>query len=313
MPFRQRMLSPMPESRDIIRDTVARLPRAPGVYRFRDERGRVIYLGRATELRARVRSYWGDLGDRPHLARMVPQIRAVQAVECDSVHEACWLERTLLQRALPRWNRTPGGQEVEVYIGLSGTGIIVTHEPACDGQQWFGPYLGGLRVRTAVTALERLLPIGRPGGRGATGRALALARGTAVLDAEQVLTTWAAVLERDPLAVTDIRERLIQRRNRLSEALRFELAAAAHAELEAVDWVLSEQKAALLEPADAVIGGWAGGLLVRFDMRAGRIVRWTQRACDEPSGRRLVEQTPPRWRAFAARAAELAVLRPPGG
>lgn len=295
------------------RDAVARLPRAPGVYRFLDQRGRVMYLGRATDLRSRVRSYWGDLGDRPHLARMVPQVQAVQAVECDSVHEACWLERTLLQRARPRWNRTLGGQEVEVYIGVSETGITVTHEPAADGRQWFGPYLGGLRVRTAVTALERLLPIGRPGARGATGRALALARGTTVLEQGQVLTAWTTVLRRDPLVVANIREQLVQRRTRLSDALRFELAAAAHADLEAVDWLLAAQKAALLEPVDAVICGWAGGALVRFDMRAGRIVRWTQRAGDEPSGRRLVEQTPPEWRHFAARAAELAVLLAPGG
>jgi excinuclease ABC subunit C len=302
------MLVGMSTAEVAVHEVLARLPRAPGVYRFRDARGRVIYLGRATELRSRVRSYWGDLGDRPHLARMVPQIRAVQAVECDSVHEACWLERTLLQRARPRWNRTPGGQEVEVYIGLSDRGISVTHEPAADGRQWFGPYLGGLRVRTAVTALERLLPIGRPGARGATGRALALARGTAVLEPQQVLTAWTTVLRRDPLAVADIREQLVRRRTRLADALRFELAAGAHADLEAVDWLLAEQKAALLEPVDAVICGWAGGVLVRFDMRAGRIVRWTQRAGDEPSGRRLVEQTPPEWRAFAARAAELAAL-----
>jgi excinuclease ABC subunit C len=198
---------------------------------------------------------------------------------------------------------------VEVYIGLSDKDITVTHDPSVDGRhQWFGPYLGGLRVRTAVSALERLLPIGRPG----TGRALALARGTAVLDPEQVLTTWTTVLRRDPSAVAGVRDRLIQRRTRLSEELRFELAAAAHAELGAVDWVLAEQKAALLEPVDAVICGWAGGLSIRFDMRAGRIVQWTQRACDEPSGSRLVERTPPGWRAFAARAAELAVVLKPG-
>src|SRR5690349_4403816 len=87
---------------------VARLPGTPGVYRFRDAGGRVLYLGRATHLRQRVGSYWSDLRDRRHLLRMVPQVARIEAVACDSVHEAAWLERNLLERAKPRWNRTRG-------------------------------------------------------------------------------------------------------------------------------------------------------------------------------------------------------------
>src|SRR5690348_5234528 len=96
----------------------ARLPRQPGVYRFRGANGRVLYLGRATELRSRVRSYWGDLGDRRHLRAMVRGVVAVEAVPCDSVHEASWLERNLLEHGMPRWNRTPGGQESAVNIRM---------------------------------------------------------------------------------------------------------------------------------------------------------------------------------------------------
>jgi len=97
---------------------VASLPRAPGVYRFRDARGGVLYLGRAVNLRRRVACYWGDLGSRGHLAPMVARIAGVQALVCDSEHEAAWLERNLLERRLPRWNRTAGGEEVPVYIRL---------------------------------------------------------------------------------------------------------------------------------------------------------------------------------------------------
>jgi excinuclease UvrABC nuclease subunit len=63
------------------------LPRGPGVYRFRDRAGRVLYIGRAVSLRRRVLSYWGDLGDRAHLAPMVARIAQVEAVTCDSAHE----------------------------------------------------------------------------------------------------------------------------------------------------------------------------------------------------------------------------------
>ena len=75
---------------------MARLPLGPGVYRFRDATGRVLYLGRATSLRRRVASYWGDLGDRGHLAAMVARIARVEAVPCSSAHEVAWLERNLL-------------------------------------------------------------------------------------------------------------------------------------------------------------------------------------------------------------------------
>ena len=72
------------------REQVARLPLSPGVYRFRDAAGAVLYLGRAVSLRRRVASYWGDLGDRGHLAAMVARIVRVEAVPCASGHEAAW-------------------------------------------------------------------------------------------------------------------------------------------------------------------------------------------------------------------------------
>jgi excinuclease ABC subunit C len=116
---------------------VTRLPPSPGVYRFRDGQGRVLYLGRAVQLRRRVGSYWSDLRDRAHLAPMVARIARIEAVACDSDHEAAWLERNLLETALPRWNRTPGGQEVPVYLrldpGPGAPGLAVTHTPATRG------------------------------------------------------------------------------------------------------------------------------------------------------------------------------------
>ncbi len=139
--------------------SAAALPQAPGVYRFRDRAGRVLYIGRAVSLRRRVLSYWAELGDRAHLAPMVARIARVEAVTCDSAHEAAWLERNLLEHRRPPWNRTPGGQEAEVWIRLSASprrpGLTVVRQPAPGD---FGPYLGGARVRLAVTALHRVLP-----------------------------------------------------------------------------------------------------------------------------------------------------------
>jgi len=68
---------------------VRALPAEPGVYRFLDSRGTVLYLGRATALRARVASYWAaDLGDRRHLALMVSRVTRIEAVRCGGRHPA---------------------------------------------------------------------------------------------------------------------------------------------------------------------------------------------------------------------------------
>ncbi|NUT32762.1 MAG: nucleotide excision repair endonuclease, partial [Hamadaea sp.] len=140
------------------RAAVARLPAQPGVYRFRDPQGRALYVGRAVDLRRRVRSYWSDLGDRQHLRRMMPRVARVEAVVCASDHEAAWLERNILERRLPPWNRAIGGQENPVHLRLdtsaSDPGLRVVHEVTQrPGSFHFGPYLGGTRVRLAAAGL----------------------------------------------------------------------------------------------------------------------------------------------------------------
>jgi excinuclease ABC subunit C len=287
------------------REQVARLPLGPGVYRFRDMAGRVLYIGRAVCLRRRVASYWGDLGDRPHLAAMVSRIARVEAVPCDSAHEAAWLERNLLQRRKPPWNRSAsGGQESEVRIRLTPAGLSVIHRPrAGDGARHFGPYLGGQKARDAVSGLHRVLPPGH-GRDQAVGaeRELARARGASF----DLACTVTAVLDRDPAAVAAVRAELIRRRDAAAATLAFEFAGRVQAELEALDWITAEQKVTSARPDDFDVHGWAGGMLVRFEVRGGRLTGWTQRACPNavsPPGDRG-----PAWTDFAHRAAELAAL-----
>lgn len=292
--------------------SLSQLPRAPGVYRFADADGRVLYIGRASCLRDRVRSYWSGLSDRPRLRPMLRQVACVQAASCDSEHEAAWLERILLERQLPRWNRTAGSQEVPVWIALStsqGAGLRVVHAKttAAAGTRYFGPYLGGLRARQAVSGLRRVLPLALASGRlTSSERDLAGARGVGPADWGTLAARAAAVLERDRAAVSWLRGELTARRDQASGRLAFELAARLQDEIRAVAWVTCEQKAALAEPADFDVAGWADGLLVSFGMRAGRLCTWQQRSCAEAAAARLVAATPPDWREFAGRNADLA-------
>ncbi|MDG6103145.1 GIY-YIG nuclease family protein [Dactylosporangium aurantiacum] len=293
------------------RTAAASLPNTPGVYRFRDERDRVLYIGRATELRHRVGSYWTSLRGRRHLSRMVAQIVRVEAVACDSVHEAAWLERNLLERSKPRWNRVRGGLEVPIYLRVDRRGaprLVVDHGPfgADRGPDVFGPYLGGTKARLAVAGLGRVLPLGYTDER-LTGAArdMARIRGVDAADRETLLAATVAVLQRRPDAVDAVHRLLVEQRDRAAAGLAFELAERIQQELEAIDWLVAEQKATVPTDPDSDVYGWADGLLVRFEVRGGRLATWTQRACREADARRHLDRTPEHWRPFAARSAEL--------
>ncbi len=295
---------------------IACLPLAPGVYRFRDQAGRVLYVGRAVSLRRRVLSYWGDLGDRGHLAPMVARIARVEAVVCDSAHEAAWLERNLLQRRLPPWNRSPGGQEVEVWIRLSESartpGLTVVRQPSPGD---FGPYLGGQKVRDALSGLGRVLPLAYTAdGQAGTERDMARVRGASSGARAELARTIAAVLSRDKDAVAALRAALAARRDAAAAALAIEFGGKLQAEHEALDWITGEQKVTVAQgdQADADVYGWADGVLVCFEIRGGRMSDWRQRPCGAAAARHHLAGTPPGWAEFARRNAELAArLRAP--
>jgi excinuclease ABC subunit C len=288
--------------------SAARLPSTPGVYRFRDARGRVLYVGRAVDLRRRVASYRRDPRDR-----LRERIARVEAVSCDSAHEAAWLERNLLERSLPPWNRTPGGQEVPTYLRLD-TGPAAPGLSTVHSATPYGPYLGGDRVRLAVAGLHRVLPLAYTGtGLTGTGRELAATRGVGPGDRSRLAEEVAAVLRREPGAVASARNALLAHRERAVAALAFERAGAVQAELDALDWIVSPQRVTGTRPYDADVAGWADGVLVRFEVRAGRLCAWTQRVCGPAGARRHLAASPPEWTNFAHRNAVLGARLVAGG
>ncbi|HEU4347399.1 MAG TPA: hypothetical protein VFR35_06385 [Actinoplanes sp.] len=252
----------------------------------------------------------------------------IEAVACDSVHEAVWLERNLLERVKPRWNRVRGGAEVPVCIRLEPVAgaprLTVLHWPLVDARggsasavETFGPYLGGTRTRLAVSALDRVLPLRYADDRLAgCQRDLARVRGVEVADRDRLLATVTAVLRRQPAEVETVRDQLVRQRDRASANLAFELAAGIQLEIEALDWVVAEQKVTQLfpivnpsagthTPADCDAYGWDDGLLVGFRVRRGRLCGWEQRTCRWSAAQPYLDRTPAIWSTFASRNAEL--------
>jgi excinuclease ABC subunit C len=282
---------------------VALLPTEPGVYRFRDNRDRALYIGRAGDLRRRVSSYWGDLRGRSHLRRMVLQIVRIEALVCASEHEAAWVERMLLEHRKPRWNRVVGGLENPVYVRLdaSAPSIGVVHDVVeTAGVCWYGPYLGGTASRLAVAGLQRVYPLTytRSGLTG-TERDMALVQGVGEADAAMLISEVDLVLRGDPTAVSSARELLAARRDEAAGRELYELAARIHDELAALEWLTSPVR--LVDTADLDLVACFGGQQISVTFRSGRLRTWDQApATQEPPA------APAEWQDFLRRNAALA-------
>ena len=116
----------------------------------------------------------------------------------------------------------------------------------------------------------------------------------------------AVELRREPDAVTGVRARLEELRERAADVLAFELAADITSELRALEWVTSPQRASSMAATDFTASGWSGGVLSSFIVRRGQVCEWAQAACPESDAAARLASTPPDWAGFAQRNAELA-------
>lgn len=148
-----------------LEERVAMLPVSPGVYLMRDKAGRVIYVGKAANLRSRVRSYFREGGDgRPFLVYLQRQIADVEFVVTHTEKEALLLENTLIKKLRPRYNIRL--RDDKTYISLR---LDITHEwprvhrvrrrRVGDKALYFGPYASSSSVKETLRFLQKLFPI----------------------------------------------------------------------------------------------------------------------------------------------------------
>ena len=222
--------------------TVRGLPHRPGVYCFRDRRAQPLYVGRAGDLRRRVASYWGRLDDRPHLRPMVRRVRAIETTQCRTEHEAAFVERDLIARLDPPYNRAYA-TEVEVWIRLRDDGALhVVHDTLERGSLHFGPYLGGRAVRDASIALRMLYPLDRE------AIAVADARRMPLEDIALRRAGLIALLGGDGAELTRATTRLVAMRDAASERLAFEFAADVETRIASLQWISEAPCACLPHP-----------------------------------------------------------------
>lgn len=139
------------------------LPRKPGVYLFRDAGGRTLYVGKATDLRSRVRSYFsGD--DRRKVGQLLREVARIDHVVCPSPLEAAVLEVRLIHRLEPRFNRQSTTWRRYTYVKLTQEAfprLSVVRAIRDDGALYLGPLPSSKSARRVAEAIETAVPLRR--------------------------------------------------------------------------------------------------------------------------------------------------------
>ncbi len=139
------------------------LPSKPGVYLHKDAAGRVIYVGKAKNLRVRVRSYIQD--NRPVDAKtkvLMRKIAEVDVIVTDTEAEALLLENTLIKEHRPRYNVLLKDDKSYPYIRITKEEypqVFKTRRVVRDGSKYFGPYTDGSYLYYLMKTLKSIFPI----------------------------------------------------------------------------------------------------------------------------------------------------------
>ena len=146
-----------------LRDKASQLPPLPGVYLYKDEHGTVIYVGKAKNLRFRVRSYFNEdrLAD-VKTGTLISEARDVEYILVDNNKEALALENNLIKQWKPRFNILLRDDKTFPYIKLTNEKyprVYVTRRLIKDGSSYFGPYFPGNLAHRLVHFIHRYFKI----------------------------------------------------------------------------------------------------------------------------------------------------------
>ena len=149
----------MQSEHTLLREKVAQLPLAPGVYLYKDASAKVIYVGKAKILRARVRSYFNDdkLSDAK-TGSLISEARDIDYILVDNEKEALALENNLIKQYKPRFNVLLRDDKTYPYIKLTSERyprVYVTRRLIKDGSTYFGPYFPGNLAHRLVSFIHR--------------------------------------------------------------------------------------------------------------------------------------------------------------
>ena len=139
------------------------LPAKPGIYIFKDNEGKVIYVGKANNLNSRVRSYLGAPSRlSAKVRRLVSKIRDFEFIVTDSEQEALILECNMIKKYTPHYNINLKDNKTFPYLRINinddWPGVYVTRRVQKDGAKYFGPFASSGSVRQTLRLIEKIFP-----------------------------------------------------------------------------------------------------------------------------------------------------------
>ncbi len=274
------------------------VPTSPGCYIYHDEDDAVLYVGKAVNLRSRVRSYFrasAILGDR--ISRMVKKIRRIETFVVDSELEALVLECNLIKQHRPPYNVRLRDDKSYPFIVVTKEAfprVLFTRNPRKGYGKTFGPYTSAYAVRETLQLLHKTFPL-IPCGKSWSGKAeqrpclyyhlgQCLAPCAGLADREEygvVLNQVQRFLEgKEEGVITELRAQMVQ----ASEELDFEKAAFLRDRIGSLESVLERQKVLSDDQGDrdvvAVVKDERGAAIQMLYIRGGKLIGQQQYMLD---------------------------------
>jgi excinuclease ABC subunit C len=230
-------------------------PRGPGVYLMKAGEGEVLYVGKARDLRARIRAYFARTDARAMIPFLVSRIRDVEFIVTGTEKEALILENTLIKEHRPRYNVLFRDDKSYFHIRIDPQGLFphfqLVRRPKRDGSRYFGPYPSAGAARETLRFLQTIFPLRSCRDQELKGRRRPcleheIGRCTAPCVGRIDAAAYGRLV-RDGIAFLDGRERVLvgelrDRMNEAAEALRFEEAAALRDRIAAIEETLEKQR-----------------------------------------------------------------------
>lgn len=147
-----------------LEEKIKQLPVSPGVYLMRDSGGEIIYVGKARNLRQRVRSYFGASGDARYQVRfLMAKVADIEVMITDTEKEALLLENTLIKQHHPRYNLDLKDDKTYFSLRLDPKELFprftIIRKVPKDGARYFGPYSSASAAREVLQHLQRMFPL----------------------------------------------------------------------------------------------------------------------------------------------------------
>ena len=152
----------MIDKNENIKNKLALLPDTPGVYQYFDKTGKIIYVGKAKNLKRRVSSYFNKVHDSPKTNILVKNIYDLQYIVVKTEEDALHLENSLIKAYKPRYNVLLKDDKTYPWICLRNEHfprVFLTRKVYKDGSKYYGPYANVHLAKTVLGLIRELYPI----------------------------------------------------------------------------------------------------------------------------------------------------------